>query len=149
MQRKAQAALDFLVTYGWAFIALTLVIAALYFMSGTNSPNKVVSDSCTFSDNFICKDYQITKSGHVTLNMKNTVGTNILVNSTYCSQAGNQVVVQNGIDVPSGGDFQLTCDIGAQSKGKVRFDVTIIYFKQSMSFPSTSDGLVISVPIEG
>ena len=153
MRTKAQAALDFLVTYGWAFIALTVVIGALYFMSGSTSPNKLVSDSCTFSDNFVCKDYQITKSGLVTLQMRNAVGTNVMINSTICSQQGepvNGVIVATASpDVPSGGDFNITCNLGTQSKGKVRFDVSIIYYKQSLSFPSSSDGLVISVPVDG
>lgn len=56
--KKGQAALEFLITYGWAIMAAMIVIGALTYFGVTN-PATSLPDKCVFSNVFECKDYQI------------------------------------------------------------------------------------------
>jgi len=59
--KKGQAALEFLITYGWAIMAAMIVIAALTYFGVTN-PATSLPDKCIFSNAFECKDYQMSSS---------------------------------------------------------------------------------------
>jgi len=50
---RAQATIEFLVTYGWAIFALIIVLGALL-STGILSPNYLVSEECTFGTNIQC-----------------------------------------------------------------------------------------------
>lgn len=50
---KAQAMVEFLTTYGWAVLALIIVLAVLI-SSGILSPNYLVSEQCSFGTTFRC-----------------------------------------------------------------------------------------------
>ncbi|MGV8141410.1 MAG: hypothetical protein ACP5NW_03135 [Candidatus Woesearchaeota archaeon] len=58
---NGQAALEFLITYGWAIMAALIVIGALTYFGVTN-PATSLPDKCIFSNVFACKDYQISSS---------------------------------------------------------------------------------------
>lgn len=51
---RGQAALEYLMTYGWAIFALLIVLVAL-FASGIFSPNYLVAEECSFSNNLKCE----------------------------------------------------------------------------------------------
>jgi hypothetical protein len=58
-QRKGQAALEFLTTYGWAFIIILTAIGALaYFGVLKIEP----PDRCSVGAEFVCHDFQIQKT---------------------------------------------------------------------------------------
>jgi hypothetical protein len=147
MVKRAQAAIDFLMTYGWALIVLTIVIAAMYLIFDFGKAEQSIPDACSFGDSFKCSDFQITPYGYVVLNLQNMVGTNIQVGSVICKynnipSASNTTT----IDVPSGGKFSVSCDLNSTIIKKAKADVTLVFYKQGMSFPSSSDGVVVAVP---
>lgn len=51
--RKGQAAVEYLTTYGWALLALVIVIAVLL-SSGLLSPNMAISEECQFGTIIPC-----------------------------------------------------------------------------------------------
>ena len=51
--RKGQAAVEYLTTYGWALLALVIVVAVL-FSSGLLSPNIALSEQCQFGTSVPC-----------------------------------------------------------------------------------------------
>jgi hypothetical protein len=55
MKRKAQAALEFLTTYGWAFLVILIMIGALAYF-GVLSPSNLVPDKCLASSGFTCTE---------------------------------------------------------------------------------------------
>ena len=59
--KRGQAAIEFLMTYGWAILALLLVLAALL-TSGILSPNYLVSEECTFGNTLKC-DFALYNEG--------------------------------------------------------------------------------------
>ena len=58
-KRKAQAAMEFLMTYGWAIIVVLVVIAALAYL-GILSPAGLLPDRCNFQVGVHCADYSIS-----------------------------------------------------------------------------------------
>src|SRR3989344_973929 len=59
-KHKAQAAMEFLMTYGWAIIVVLVVIAALAYL-GILSPTKLLPGKCQFQIGMLCKD--VTAAG--------------------------------------------------------------------------------------
>ncbi len=85
MMKKAQGALEFLMTYGWAFLVILIMIGALAYF-GVLNPTKFLPERCTFGSQFLCKDYLITggaSSANVTVKLQNNLGQAIyVINST-------------------------------------------------------------------
>nr|HLC62999.1 hypothetical protein [Candidatus Nanoarchaeia archaeon] len=63
MFKKAQAAMEFLMTYGWAVLVVMIIISSLYAM-GIFSPN--VPNSCKIDSPFNCVDIKAESNGKVT-----------------------------------------------------------------------------------
>ena len=56
--RRAQAAMEFMTTYGFAFIAILIVVGALNYF-GVIDPQAFVPPRCTFDDFIDCPSYNI------------------------------------------------------------------------------------------
>ena len=81
---KGQAMMEYLVTYGWAILALFLVIALLI-ASGAFSPNSFSAQECTFQPNLPCGPFIIyfdTASGQTMVNFTLTNGLGFPINVT-------------------------------------------------------------------
>ncbi len=81
MYRQAQGALEFLMTYGWAFLVILIMIGALAYF-GVLSPTKFLPERCTFGTQFLCKDYLLSYNAGapvVTLRLQNNLGQAIYV----------------------------------------------------------------------
>ena len=78
---KAQAALEFLTTYGWAFLVILIMIGTLAYF-GILSPSKLLPNRCNIGTEFQCLDYRITETGatsKVQIRLKNNVGEPITI----------------------------------------------------------------------
>ena len=85
---RGQAMMEYLVTYGWALLALFLVIALLI-ASGVFSPNSFSSQDCTFQPNLPCSPYILyvdttpgPTNGQAILNFTLTNGLGFPINVT-------------------------------------------------------------------
>ena len=69
VNRKGQAAIEFLTTYGWALLAVIAAIGAFtYFMGGNTE--QYVPDRCSLGSEFICNSYAINQNGSVIIEFK-------------------------------------------------------------------------------
>jgi len=59
MFKKAQAAMEFLMTYGWAILVVLVVIGALSYF-GVLSPATLLPEKCTFPVSMSCVDHEVT-----------------------------------------------------------------------------------------
>ena len=77
MIKRGQAALEFLTTYGWAFLVILIMVGALAYF-GILKPSKLLPDRCNFGSEMGCVDYKI---GTATLNLrlKNNIGEAIII----------------------------------------------------------------------
>ena len=82
--RKGQAALEFLTTYGWAFIVILVMIGALSYF-GVLNPQKLLPEKCLFEQSFGCVDYYATGgdgSADLSFYLRNNLGTSLKMNIT-------------------------------------------------------------------
>lgn len=82
---KSQAALEFLTTYGWAFLVILIMIGTLAYF-GVLKPSKILPNRCNIGPEFQCVDYQISATGSTfKLRLKNNAGEPITVQSVTLS----------------------------------------------------------------
>lgn len=76
---KSQAALEFLTTYAWAFLAIAMVLGALYYF-GIFDFGKYLPQKCVFPSQFKCLDFSL-KPSEVRIKLVNNLGEDVRVTS--------------------------------------------------------------------
>ncbi len=80
--RRGQTSLEYLLTYGWAFVALLVVIGALAYF-GLLSPTRYLPAQCSFGSQLQCVDYELVQqepgvhNGIVRMQFRNNFGEDI------------------------------------------------------------------------
>lgn len=78
MMRRGQAALEFLTTYGWAFMVILVAIGALSYIGVTN-PERFIPEKCVFPQGLQCIDSQVTTE-ELRVFLSNDFGQSIVMN---------------------------------------------------------------------
>ncbi|MEK6922971.1 MAG: hypothetical protein AABX08_04190 [Nanoarchaeota archaeon] len=77
MKERGQAAMEFLMTYGWAILVVLIAIGALAYF-GVLSPGRFLPQSCTLAPGFACSDFVIDNvaagSNDLTIVVRNGIG---------------------------------------------------------------------------
>lgn len=82
LRRRAQAATEYLTTYGWAIMAVMLVLIALYWMGAFGGVG--VSERCSIADGSLsCTSFKATKDD-VQLTLRNSKPNDIAVCDVIC-----------------------------------------------------------------
>ena len=82
---RGQAALEFLTTYGWAFLLILIMIGTLAYF-GILSPGKLLPNRCNMGSEFQCVDFQIDATANgFKLKLKSNVGEPITVSKITLS----------------------------------------------------------------
>ncbi|MBN1156772.1 hypothetical protein JXA85_04090 [Candidatus Woesearchaeota archaeon] len=153
MNKKGQAAMEFLMTYGWAILVVLAAIGALAYF-GVLSPDKFLPERCAGAAGLDCVEKaSITSSataGTISFALKNNLGHNI--NLTYVidgstdtsscdsptsatvSVAGATAVAlsvaaasPSDITVNNGQAFTVTVTCGAISEGRSTADFSLAH----------------------
>jgi len=151
-RKKAQAAMEFLMTYGWAILAVLVVIAALAFF-GVLDPANVVPDSCGFPSNFACTDFSVENPNTVSFKIRNDNLKNIDV--TGVGVEGNGVdnpcsITSTPTDYPvsmkPGGEqlFVIPCTFSTTASKKERYILSITYRAEEYTSLKTVYGQIYS-----
>jgi hypothetical protein len=72
MTKKAQAAMEFLMSYGWAVLVILTALSALAYF-GVLSPHKAIPETCILIPGLGCDDYKVDTNG-ITLIVRNGLG---------------------------------------------------------------------------
>jgi hypothetical protein len=154
MRRKGQAAIDYLSTYGWALLALSAVLAALYLFVDFK-PDTIIPESCDFGveQSIYCIDAQINSATkEINISMKNTVGKEITVTNVVCSTGGITKSFGYSLIVPPSENFQVSCDMsdqeGVEFTKKSKVDVTLVYIPAGSIYPASADGYITTQPVK-
>jgi len=151
MKKKAQAAMEFLMTYGWAILVVLVVIGALSYF-GVLNPQNLLPEKCTLPMGLYCKDHVIKQggdlNGSVSLKLENGMGRGIIITNITVKGANGQVVHDCYINLtteppgkPSGynhlsgwhlanGDMDsvtINCSSVDEFTGKTKADITLVY----------------------
>lgn len=130
-EKKAQSALEYLMTYGWALVVIVIVIAALVFLI---NPSNVSGPSCVQNRTFPISNHIVSSgSGDINFAVSNAAGqdlTNVsfVLSGTAGGTSVSKTVVRD-LWRPSDENI-LVFDIGgagAFPKGNYGLTVTLTY----------------------
>lgn len=94
---KSQAALEFIMTYGWAILVVLVAIGALAYF-GVLSPDKFLPSKCFFPPGIGCVDHKATATS-LAITIRNSLGYDITVDGVQadlCTSLPSQGTVANG-----------------------------------------------------
>ena len=146
MNKKGQAALEFLTTYGWAFLVILVMIGALAYF-GILSPKNLLPSRCNFSPEIDCIEAQITGGTNPVLNFRfrNNLGSSSTFNitSTYIGATNPTITCENSTggnqvaDLQSGRVAEAVCRFTGSTFAvgdKAKFEVTLLYKKSDGTY---------------
>ncbi|MGC8479041.1 MAG: hypothetical protein ACP5NE_03935 [Candidatus Micrarchaeia archaeon] len=116
---KAQSAMEYLMTYGWAILIIAVVLGALFSLGVFNS-SSLIGTSCVALSGYYCANPVLSTSGTLTLTVGQATGTSFSSATVYI--------------VPSGSTFS-TSDANAVITGGLASGQTI---PVSITLPTTS-----------
>lgn len=147
MDRKSQAALEFIMTYGWAILVVLVAIGALAYF-GVLSPDRFLPAKCTLQSGIACLDHKATANS-LTIYVKNSLGYDLTVDSVKADQCTAQVPPPT-TSLPNGGTatYILCCGasctpVSAGNTGsKYNGNVNITYTNTDTNVQHTNQGQV-------
>lgn len=158
--KKAQMALEFLTTYGWAFLVIFIMISTLAYF-GILNPSKLLPDRCTLGSEFECQDFLLdATNGKMLLRLKSNTGTAINITTFKvssetkfkfsCETLPESLLLSSGdvVDLTFGGfgpegdcDF-IRSGMMQGDKGKVLISFTYYNLKNGPNYPHDVHGEV-------
>src|SRR3989338_11688377 len=96
--KKSQAALEFLMTYGWAILVVLVAVGALAYF-GVLSPDQFLPAKCTLQPGLACVDFKVTPVA-VTVRLTNSLGYDIegiTVKAGGCGTSSSTPTLANGV----------------------------------------------------
>jgi len=140
--KRSQAAMEFLMTYGWAILAAIIVIAviAIYFR-----PGNLVQNQCILSAPFNCYAGVVSTNG-ITLEVKNGAGQSLKVQMVEVDGCGtytpNPIIYPGGLLIADQSLTTFVIDCILESGDKFQGDITITYIKIGSGLALTSPGTI-------
>ena len=165
--RKGQAALEFLMTYGWAILVVLIVIGALAYF-GVFNPSNLLPERCALQQGLGCQDWKVDSVGNaVVFTLQNGMGTGILIknvsvativlpavgciNSSFTGTYGSET---NVLYIPNGQAVTVpatACTVGQlatmkATNRKYKWAVNVTWFREdsSSAFAHTMTGELLA-----
>ena len=137
-KRKAQAALEFLMTYGWAILVVLVAVGALAYF-GVLSPDKFLPAKCTLQAGIACLDHKATPT-QVQVVVQNSLGfdlSSITVKAGGCGTSSSPATLANG----DKGTYSITCDSDPVTPGNQPLTGSKYNAQLNISYTITETGL--------
>ena len=140
--KKAQAAMEFLMTYGWAILVVLAAIGALAYF-GVLSPDRFLPEKCTLPAGVACLDFTGSATS-VVMVIQNSAGFDmsgvaVYVNSTTtdftCTPADDTTLTDGESDT-------FTCSTNLTA-GKFKGTLSIDYTNAQTNLAHTKSGELI------
>jgi hypothetical protein len=149
---KAQSAMEYLMTYGWAILIIGITLSVLFEM-GLFKPNTYVTNLCVLPSGFGCNPDSLTTGGTLTLTIKNALNDPINITAIGCSKNETFLNMQtpnnppsNQIYLPIGGTstISVSCQGAPSHAGSLYKGYVIINYTDDVTgFPQTIYGSVV------
>ena|SRR3989344_4349 len=157
--RKAQAAMEFLMTYGWAILVVLVAIGALAYF-GVLNPSRFLPNSCTLVPGLSCDEFKVTSglagAGTVNIIIRNGAGDSIDFSSIYIDvdrsgayEAANDcaktapadpLAIADGAQVT----YDFTCAPAITIDSRFRADIRGVYTKGSSTLTHNLAGSIVA-----
>jgi hypothetical protein len=143
--RKAQAALEYLMTYGWAILIIAIVAAALYYMNvfggGCASPS-ATGFPTSGGVGILSNGFLVNADGSGELILTNNAAQSITLSNvavdTYTNSTSMTIVAGQTLSI-----FPAAADMTAGTAGECyRFSVSIDYSTAALSSTQTATGTI-------
>ncbi|MBX4196287.1 hypothetical protein KW805_01740 [Candidatus Pacearchaeota archaeon] len=147
--KKGQAAMEFLMTYGWAIMVAIIVVGVLGYY-GVFSPGKYITGSAILNPPFYMNAWSVVSDAdtitpgdqsEVNIEIKNNGGSNYDVRSVAvvgCGLNDTQTTILTGKTQA----FNIPCTSPLVNGENFKGDVTVVYTKSGSSIESTSTGTI-------
>jgi len=145
LRKNAQAALEFLMTYGWAILAVLLAVGALAYF-GVLNPDRFFPNKCVLPKGITCLDYNV-ETYRVILVLQNNLGETITIDKVNVSANNQECSDEQSITLNNHDKVIYTmtpCNNGASSQ---KFDgvISIVYTPEDKLTHSISGTLKATV----
>jgi hypothetical protein len=168
MNKKAQAAMEFLTTYGWAILILGVVLAGLGYL-GVFNPSSYIKSSCQLDAGLACPVFSAfydnnTSLSYIDMAVQNNLNdrveiTNLSLSTPqgddFCESNTSMLLDVGGVPVLASygsnqqQDIRFTftsCSLLKSNIGsKQRYNIKIYYKKGDATMPSVTGGKLITV----
>lgn len=111
MFRKSQAAMEFLMTYGWAILVVLVAIGALAYF-GVLSPDNFLPTKCQLPAGIACIDHRATATG-VTVVLQNGLGYDLSAVAVSIGGCGEATPASTTLNNGEKKNFVATCNLTA------------------------------------
>ena len=139
--RRGQAAMEFLMTYGWAILAAIIVVGVLWYIIG--NPANLAGDKFVMSQPLGNNAMTISAAGGVTMEVRNGAGDTVTVTEVVVTNCGTSGVINT---VVADGALQIftlaTCVPVLVAGSRFKGDVTIKYTKIGSTLVQQATGTI-------
>ncbi len=150
---RAQSAIEYLTTYGWAILIIAVVLAAMFAL-GLFSPSSYVNNECIFPAEFSCLNSQIYSNGTLTINVEQSTSSPINVTAIGCNDQGTLTDMQaytTPLNVQIGSNVTMSVQCYANSTaysgsvgGVYKGDIILNYTNLQTGFAHTIIGTIVA-----
>lgn len=123
LEKKGQAAMEFLMTYGWAILVVLIAIGALAYF-GVLNPSRFLPASCTLMPGLSCDSFKVTPTS-VELVVRNGMGDDLT--GLGFSTASCATDAQANTTLNDGDTVKHTLTCAPLTGSRFKEDVTITY----------------------
>jgi uncharacterized protein (UPF0333 family) len=166
-RKKGQAAMEFLMTYGWALLVVLIAIAALAFF-GLLNPSRFLPEKCEIAPGLTCVGFtaeaESLSEGNISIILNNGIGVtmrNVTINATACTNnaagevksetdfwVGNQtntsMIGQEILSEGSSKLFKINCTgMDKGTRFKTDLDITYLTKVESNELSHSRNGFLV------
>lgn len=137
MRKKGQAAMEFLMTYGWAILAAIIVVGVLWYLIG--NPANLAGNRFAISQPLVQNAMSLDSTG-ITIEVRNGGDQTMTVTLVSIENCGDSGAIST--DIASGDlqDFTIACALN--SGDRFNGDVTISYISPGSSVTQKATGTI-------
>ncbi len=143
--KRGQAAIEFLMTYGWAILVVLVAIAALWFFVG--NPQALVADNCRVAAPLNCEGQAATTSS-ITMRVRNGLNEQVTItNVAFADKTGCSGAPTSGGTIAAGALSNVVvgpAGCSSTSGEKIRTSVTITYSTPGLTGRVATGNLVVT-----
>ncbi|MEK6895223.1 MAG: hypothetical protein AABX48_01765 [Nanoarchaeota archaeon] len=136
--KRAQAAMEFLMTYGWAILAAIIAIGVLAYF-GVFTPGKYIPTATVLNPPFTGVGAVASAANGISIEIKNGLGETVNITSVAVSGCGTNSAT-GSITAGSSSVRTIACSPALAEGNTFKGDVTITYLKSGSSLQLTSTG---------
>ena len=150
-RRRGQAAMEFLMTYGWSVLVVLIVIGALAYF-GVLNPQRLLPPKCVFMVGLYCLDYRVAISDPVLqFQIENGMGRDVEILNIYVNESSATQQLRctiPGANISNGQQIAFSINSGScdqapttsMTGSKYKFDIKFDYMFADSSFQHTGHG---------